>query len=483
MPITIGLDIGTTTVSCVAVDTACGEVLVSATLANNASITPAADRARGRSEWDAVGIGRIATAAVGQCAGQLGQRVSELVGIGITGQQHGVILVDAGGQAVSPLINWQDRRGEEIMPGESVSYVQRAAELAGPEAPRTSGCMMSAGFMGVTLYWLQQTGALPERVTACFAADHVGATLTERPPVTDPTNGASSGLFDLATRTWDESLISSLELPLSLFPPVREAGDPLGGLSAASAEATGLPEGLPVFVGLGDNQASFLGSVADLDETVVVNVGTGAQVGCFTETVHHAPPLETRPFAREGYLLVSAGLSGGRSYAVLHGLFRRLATELLGVAAPDNLYERMNALAAEAPPGSAGLVCEPYFAGTRWDPGRRATISGISDVNLTPGNIIRSLLEGMARGFAEGHDSIRRATGQPRSKLVGAGNGLRQNPVLSQLVADAFGLSLHVPLHREAAAFGAGLIAGVGAGVFADVREAARVVRYQEVGK
>ncbi len=480
MPVTIGLDIGTTTVSCVAVDTDCGEELAFSTLANNANTTSAGDRARGRSEWNAEGIARIANAAVNQCAGELGQRLSEVAGIGITGQQHGVVLLDAENRAVSPLINWQDRRGEEIMPGEGLSYVQKAADLAGPEAPRTSGCVLSAGFMGVTLYWLSRTGALPEGATAAFAADFVGAALTGRAPVTDPTNGASSGLFDLQTRTWDEGLIARLGLPRSLFPQVREAGDALGGLSAEAAVATGLPVGLPVFVALGDNQASFLGSVADLEETVLINVGTGAQVGCFVDSVCHAPPLETRPFAREGYLLVHAGLSGGQAYAILHNLLRQIATQLLGSAIPADLYERMNSLAAQAPAGAGGLVCDPYFAGARWEPERRASITGMSDINLTPDNVIRSVLEGMARVFLDGYGKIQTAAGGPRSRLVGAGNGLRQNAVLSQIVAQTFGLPLRVPVHREEAACGAALIAGVGAGVFASVAEAARIVQYQE---
>src|SRR5262249_18425532 len=150
-----------------------------------------------------------------------------------------------------------------------------------------------------------------------------GALLTGTRPVTDPTFAASSGVFDIRAGAWDADLIAALGLSPSLFPEVRPSGAPLGTLTAAMAEATGLPEGLPVFVGIGDNQASFRGSVADLDDSVLVNVGTGGQVSVYTDEFRYDPRLETRPFPG-GYLLADAGLCGGASYALLERFFRQV---------------------------------------------------------------------------------------------------------------------------------------------------------------
>src|SRR5581483_2061435 len=130
-------------------------------------------------------------------------------------------------------------------------------------------------------------------------------------PVTDPTCAASSGAFDVSRGDWDAQTLAALELPTALFAEIRPSGDRLGGLTSAMAEATDLPAGLPVFAGIGDNQASFLGSVADRDDTVLVNVGTGAQVSAWCDRFQHDPLLETRPFPKQGFLLVCAGLSGG----------------------------------------------------------------------------------------------------------------------------------------------------------------------------
>ncbi len=478
MPVAIGLDVGTTTIGALALDAATGTVLAAATVPNDCQTTGEPDRARGRSEWDAARLSATACASLRACSDRLGPRASDVVGLALTGQQHGVVVVDAGRRPLTPFINWQDRRGEELVPDGTETWVQHARSRAGEERMTRTGCRLATGFMGTTLLWLKANQGLPADATACFITDYVGATLTGQPPVTDPTMGASSGLFDLEARTWHDGMTAALGLPRGLFPPVGEAGDRLGELSAAAAEATGLPPGLPVFVGLGDNQASFLGSVADLADTVLVNVGTGAQVARYTDRLHQAPPLETRPFARSGYLLVHAGLSGGHSYAVLERFFRAVARDVLGAEPSGSLYERMNALAQAVPPGADGLRCDPFFAGSRREPDRRASWAGVSDRNLTPGHLIRSVLEGMARGFREGYDNTVAATGCAAAHLVGAGNGLRENALLAQMVADEFGLPLAMPAHREEAAYGAALVAGVGAGLWPDLAAAARVIDY-----
>jgi len=212
---------------------------------------------------------------------------------------------------MGPFIGWKDRRGLDRVPGGEESYVAQAQRRCGPGAFRRTGCALAAGYMGATLFWMRESGVLPREGTACFVTDYLGARLTGEAPVTDPTMGASSGLFLLAERRWDPEMIRSLGLPPTLFPEVREAGDHCGALTAETARLTGLAAGIPVYVGLGDNQASFLGGVADRAVTLQVNVGTGAQVGRYTETIYDAPPLEARPFPRGGISSSRPGCAGG----------------------------------------------------------------------------------------------------------------------------------------------------------------------------
>ena len=479
MSLTIGLDIGTTTITALALDAGRHEVAARATLSNDAEITSPADAARGRSEWDAERMAQRATEAVRAVAGSLGPRRGEVAGLGLTGQQHGVVVVDGRSRRMGPFIGWQDRRGLDPLPGDDQTFLARAARLSGPATAARTGCALATGFMGVTLFWLKETGGLPATGTACFITDYLGALLTGGAPVTDPTMGASSGLFHLAERRWDSETIRNLGLSPGFFPEVREAGDRWGRLTVEAARLTDLTAGVPVFVGLGDNQASFLGSVADRGETVQVNIGTGGQVGRYTDTIHEAPPLETRPFPRGGYLLVEAGLCGGRSYATLRKFFGETAAQVCDAPDERDLYAAMNALAQRAPRGSGGVGCDPFFTGTRAEPGRRAGWSNISEENFTPGNMIRALLEGMARAFRDGYVRIVTATGSSCARLVGAGNGVRKNPVLAGIIAEEFGLPLAVPTHHEEATFGAAVIAALGAGIFSDLAAAGRVIHYR----
>jgi sugar (pentulose or hexulose) kinase len=478
MPVVLGIDLGTTRITALAVDTATGDILASVTQPNRAETTSPADKARGYSEWDIRRIAETACACLRDVADRLAGRRAEFAGLGITGQQHGVVLLDGRLVPQTPLVNWQDRRGEETYPGTVASYVAQARERTGADAPERTGCRLAAGYLAVTLFWMRGHGVPLAGRTACFVMDYFAALLTGRPPVTDATCAASSGILNVVTRQWDRDLIAALGLGDVVFPEVRPSGERLGGLTADRADATGLPIGLPISVGIGDNQASFLGSVADPDDSVLVNVGTGGQVAAYTRGYASDPLLETRPFPGEGYLLVCAGLSGGQAYATLERFFRQVGVEVFDAPGGAQVYERMNRLAACVPRGTDGLRCDPFFVGTRQQPDLRAAWTGVSAENFTPGHLARALLEGMARAFHTGYGAIATRSDCPRRRLVGAGNGLRENPVLAQVVAEEFGLPLVFPVHRDEAALGAALLAAVGAGVFPDLDAARRLIRY-----
>jgi sugar (pentulose or hexulose) kinase len=479
MSIVLGIDLGTTTITALALDAQSGRTIARCTTPNTAEITSPSDKVRGYSEWGVRTIAGQACTCLHSVAEQVRERRTELAGIGITGQQHGVVVVDEALTPLTPFVNWQDRRGEDLYPGTQRTYVRRALDLVGEDAPQRTGCRLAAGYMAVTLFWMKANGVLPRTGTACFVMDYFGALLTGRPLVTDATCGASSGVLNVRTREWDPELLAALSLPQSLLPEVRPSGEYLGPLASPAAETTGLPAGLPVFVGIGDNQASFLGSVARRDEMVLVNVGTGGQVTAYTGQFLYDPLLETRPFLREGHLLVCAGLCGGHAYALLERFYREVGAQILGVQAGEALYQAMNRLAANVPRGAGGLRCEPFFTGTRARPELRASWSGVSAENFTPAHMTRALLEGMARAFHTGYELIARNTNATRSQIIGAGNGLRENPVLAKLVAEEFGLPLIFPAHREEAAYGAALLAAVGAGVCPDLASAGQMIRYE----
>jgi sugar (pentulose or hexulose) kinase len=473
MPIVLGVDLGTTKITSLAVDANTGAILAVATAANDANITSETDRGRGRSEWKAEQLLAAACRCLAEVASKLDSQVAHVVGLGITGQQHGMVLVDAALQPLTPLINWQDRRALDPIPHREVTWLEAARSAIGSETWRETGCRLHPGFMGVTLFELAVRGQLPADARALFIMDYFAAALTGESPVTEPSCAGSSGLLDVQTRNWHDESIRGLGLPRSLFPEIREANMAVGGLTNEMARLTGLITGTPVFAPIGDHQASFLGSVADRQQSVLVNVGTGAQVAVFTEGFDFVSPIELRPFPCGGNLLSNVGLAGGWSYQVLQQFFQDIGRELFQAHSAEHQYEQMNRLAAGIPCGADGLRCEPRFSGTRLDPAVRGSITGISPQNFTAGHLARAVLEGMSRSLVEGFQAIRQVTNQTPTQLVAAGNGLRENRLLAQIVSEEFQLPMRFTQHREEAAFGAALVASVGANVFANLDTAA----------
>lgn len=473
MAIVIGVDLGTTKITSIAVDASSGAMLAVGYAANDANVTSDADRARGHSEWRVDLIIAAALRCLSNVTDQLGSRSRDIAAVGITGQQHGMLLIDAKTfQPLTPLINWQDRRALQPMPDGTMTWLQAARDAIGPTAWKETGCWLHPGFMAVTLFELMKRHQLPSNCRALFIMDYFVACLTGRPPVTEPSCAGSSGVYDVRTRQWNNAAIDSLGLPRSLFPEIQEANRRVGVVTDQQAGATGIPAGTPVFAPIGDHQASFLGSVASRRDSVLINVGTGAQVAVYTEEFEFEPPIELRPCPCGGNLLSNVGLAGGWSYQVLEQFFQSAGRDLLQRATEEKLYDAMNRMARTIASGADGLRCSPQFSGTRLDPTVRGSITGISPQNFTAAHLARAVLEGMGRSLYEGFKAIQQITGFKPTRLVAAGNGLRENHLLAELVSDAFGLPLTITAHREEAAFGAVIVACVGAGLFDNVEEA-----------
>jgi sugar (pentulose or hexulose) kinase len=473
----MGVDVGTTNIAVLVVDACSGTTKAVSVVANSSEVTSEEDKLRGRSEWDAekatdLVYQAMAEAAVKADPGKIG-------GIGITGQMHGMVLVSQDNRPLTPFIGWQDQRCNEKIPGRDISYIERMLELAGEDGFECEGCLPATGYMGATLFWLKENDVLPdEPSTPCFLPDFVAMRMTDNEPVTDPTNAGSSGIFDVIHRQWDQDLIRRLGLQEIPLPEVKKPTEIIGGLISEASRKTGLPEGTPVCVACGDNQASFLGSVADKHGSVLVNIGTGGQVSLWTPKYTRVMNAETRCYLDEGYLLVGADTCGGSSYALLHRFFLDVGRAFFGARGNENLYEMIMRQAAEIPPGAEGLRCEPFFSGSRLDPSRRASWLGFTESNFTCGHLTRALLEGLAHHFRALYESMLRGGVSPRTCLVGSGNGIRKNALLAEIFSNAFRMPLKIPLNMEEAAYGAALLAAVGCDKL-DLEEASRLILYQ----
>lgn len=478
MSLLLGIDLGTTKTTCIAVDSESGDVVASVASPTGGNITSDEDRQLGRSEWDVEAVLRSGFGCLHEIVKVPAVESREVSSVGVTGQQHGMVLVDQNLKPLTPLINWQDQRGNELISGRNVSWVQDARSRCGEGSLKKLGCRLNSGFLGTTLFWLSQQGRVPSNGRACFIMDLFVAMLTGCELQTDPSVAASGGIMNVASRDWDDEVLAGLEFRRKQLPTIFEADRPAGFVSRSDVH--GVLSGVPVSVPIGDHQASFLGSVADRHSSVLLNIGTGAQVAVFTEGTDFSPPVELRPFPIQGNLLSNVGLTGGWSFQVVESFVRQLGVDVFGVEAGQPLYNRLTELAQQADPDSQGLRCVPTFSGTRSDPMQTGSFAGLTPSNLTPANFARSVLEGMAENYQNAFDQIVEITGRPDSRqtLVGAGNGLRENSVLADAVARRFGTTAVVTQHREEAAFGAALVGGVAAGVFSSLDEAGRLVRH-----
>lgn len=390
-----------------------------------------------------------------------------LQGLALTGQMHGLLCVDAGGEPLSPLITWQDRRTAAPPADKASVWAQLQARLAGRDW-QVNGCHIQHGYGAATLFWLVAQRALPAGTRhVCSIAGWLAGQLTGQQPASDPTLAASWGLFDLVRGRWNTELIEALGLNPRLLPAVRPSGERLGGLLPALAQSVGLPAGLPVLNPLGDSQASYLGSVlasGSPAQTVLINFGTGGQV-CWAVPSFEAPgeAVETRPLpagaaAGPRFLRVGASLCGGAAYAWLNQTVRAWLAEFGLEAGEEQVYERLNALAVSCP-DTQGLRARTTFLGVRGDPTVEAgAIEGITLQNMTLGALARATIRGMVDELY----GLYAAHGGPQAgarQVVAAGGAVERNPLLGTLIEQRFGLPVRLGPHPEPAAMGAAWLA------------------------
>lgn len=428
---TLGLDIGTTTISAVILED--GAVLAVRNVKND-SFVPG-------ESWeqlqDPEHIWRISREIVTE----LLQVHPDTAAIGLTGQMHGIVYVDDQGNSVSPLYTWQDGRGE-IHYDTHTTWAGRLTAL--------TGYSLATGYGLVTHYYNLSKGIVPSNAKKlCTIMDYVAMKLANRKiPVIDSTNAASLGVFHAESKCFDLQALEKAGIDGAILPEV--VAYPNLGTGAF---------GIPVFVAIGDNQASFLGATEGRRDVLLVNVGTGSQVSVFASEYMKTETLETRPYPNGGWLLVGASLCGGRSYALLENFFRQTVKMVTGTE--ESAYSAMEQALNEAGPMENIPVTVTTFQGTRKNPNLRGSISGIDTENFTPVHLMHSVMRGMAEELYGMYREYLDQGGRPCETMIGSGNGLRRNRYLCRVFEEVFGCRLILSEWEEEAACGAAVYAGM----------------------
>jgi len=455
MRVAIGVDVGTTGSRAVAVDEQ-GAVIAART-AEYPLLTP-------RPQWTEQDPAAWWRATCDVLAEVVRTSGGEVVGVGLTGQMHGSVFLDRDGELIRPALLWNDQR--------TGTQCDEITERVGPQRlVEITGNPALTGFQAPKVLWLRdEEPANFERVTrVLLPKDYVRYRLAHE-LATDASDAAGTLFLDLHARTWSREVLDALDVPAEWLPPVFESPEPTGLVAGDVAEELGLPSGIPVAAGGGDNAAAAIGTAVTEDGLMSSSIGTSGVLFAHATECAVDPSGRIHAFAHSvpgNYCLLAVTLSAGGSL--------RWWRDLTGLG-----YEDLVAEAEAIPPGAEGLVFLPYLTGERTphlDPRATGGFIGLT-ARHTRGHMTRALMEGVLFSLRDGIEIMRGLDVRP-TQIRAIGGGASSDLWL-QLQADVYGATVHRLAIEEGAAYGAALLGHVAAGTFADVSEATSVVRTLE---
>jgi xylulokinase len=458
----LGIDVGTGGTRALIVDEQ-GRVVVS----GSEEHVPFASPQLGWAEQDPHDWWRACGLAVRRALASMETSQDEIACIGFSGQMHGAVLLDARDEVIRPALIWCDQRTQPQVQELSEQFgVDRLIHLT-CNAPLTN-------FTLTKLLWVRKNEPRTwERVAhVMLPKDFVRFQLTGERAI-DVADASGTLLLDVARRQWSSEVLSLTGIDPRLLPPLRESPEMCGRVSARGAEATGLRAGMPVVVGAGDQAAGAVGMGIVRPGTVSATIGTSGVVFAATDR----PALD--PMGRiHTFCHAIPGRWHVMGVTQAAGLSLRWFRNRFGVIAKDDCdpYERLTREAAAAPPGSDGVFWAPYLMGERTpycDPNARAALVGLSATH-TRAHVVRAILEGVAFSLRDTF-TIFREMHVPVDRIRLGGGGAR-SPLWRQIQADVYRHAVEVVQTEEGAAYGAAILAGVGAGNWPSVEAACDAV-------
>ncbi|MFM9996236.1 MAG: xylulokinase [Phycisphaerales bacterium] len=467
----LGIDVGTSSVKVVIVDERGAVRAVASASYPLSRPRPLWSEQDPRDWWTG------ASAAIREATARARVRGPDIVGVGLSGQMHGSVLLSkeassSGGRDADPLrpaILWNDQRtGAECARIEASAGGRRAlVEMVGNAA--------LPGFTLPKLLWVREhEPGLFRRVAAILLPkDYLRLRLTGE-LATDVGDASGLLLLDVDRRCYSDRALSLFGIDPSLLPRVVESGEVTGRVTPWAASQTGLAPGTPVAAGSGDNQAGAVGAGVVRPGMVLATLGTSGVI--YAPCDQPRKDLGVSGSAGRVHTMCAAdGTAGAPGRWCITGCMLSAAGSLqwcLDALWPGETVEKLLDEAGGAPPGSGGLVFLPYMTGERCpyaDPLARGGWIGLTSRH-TRGHLVRAVIEGVSFGMAQVLDIQRSIGVKAESARVGGGGA--KSRLWRQVLADALGVPVATTNTEEGPAFGAALLAGVGAGVWSSVAEA-----------
>ena len=459
----IGIDVGTSSMKTLLVDEE-GSVVSSAT-----EFYPFETPKPLWSEQDPAHWGKATCVSIKRVLEENQVSAKDVAGLGLTGQMHGLILLDKDNLVLRPCILWNDQRTAK-------QCTDITAKVGSERILELTGNPVLPGFTASKIAWVQENEpeifAKAERFL--LPKDYVRLLLSGE-HFTDVSDASGTSLLNVGKRDWSDEMCSALGINRSFLPEVTESTVASTRVSAAAAMGTGLLEGTPIAAGGGDQAAQAVGSGIVREGIVSATLGTSGVVFAHSDDYRVEPNGLLHAFCHAvpgkwhlmGVMLSAAGSFDW--YKTAFGATEEQEAEASG----KNVFDILTHQAANAPPGSEGLLFLPYLSGERTphpDPHARGTFFGMT-LRHGKAHMTRSVLEGITYGMNDSLQLIRNL-GIEISEVRASGGGAKSDFWL-QMQADIYRSKVVTTNVTEGAAFGAAVLAGVASGVYSDLELAA----------
>lgn len=410
-------------------------------------------------------------AAVGTIRGVLeksGVNPGDVKGLGISGQMHGLVLLDESGEPLGRSLLWCDGRTQrECDEITQAVGAKRLIEIAANPA--------LTGFTAGKILWVRrhQPELFARARHALLPKDYVRYRLTGV-LAQEISDASGTNLLDVPARRWSKEIMDKLGLDMALLPPLVESCEAAGAVTPEAAALTGLRAGTVVAGGAGDNMAAAIGTGVAESGKAFTTIGTSGVVFAHSDTVRIDPEGRVHTFCAAvpgAYTNMSCTLAAGLSLKWYRDQFCQAERQTAAQMGVDP-YDLMNHEAAQSPVGANRLLFLPYLMGERsplLDANARGAFIGLSAIH-TRRDLLRAVMEGVIYSQRQNLDILRGMGVQPQSMLA-CGGGAR-SPFWRQMMADVLGLPVQTVQVPESPALGAAILAGVAAGVYPDVPSA-----------
>jgi len=454
----IGIDLGTSSLRAVLINEMARTVAIAGM--EYPTLTPGKNWAEQESEdwWKA------AKFCIQKVLKQAKTKSSEISGIGFSGQMHGTVVVDRKGRCLRRPIPWVDKRSVK-----ECEFIKK--RLGESRLYDITGIPAFPGFMLPSVLWIRNNE--PEVYKKIYRVlspkDYLRFRFTGE-LFSEPTDGCATLLMDVTRRKWSEEVLSKCNINESIMPRIIESSAIAGRVTEEAAQETGLKEGTPVVAGGGDQAMGAIG-IGMINPGIAASVlGTGGQL----ITTYKKPVLDPKRRIHtlchalpHTWILMGAILSAGLSLKWFRDNFIK------------DTYKNFDRYAQQVPAGSDGLIFLPYLLGERtpyMNPELRGGFFGITLAH-NKGYIIRAIMEGVAFAMKESLD-IFEELGVRINKVIASGGGARSK-LWRQIQADIYNRKIFTSNQKEHSVYGAAILAGVGTGVFRDLKEACSAnIRY-----